>query len=104
MERLKVNDVVEVISGDSKGKQGRVLKFTKDKARAFVEKVNIAKRHTKASQKNPSGGITEKELSIHVSNLMMVDPKTKKPGRVGVKLLKDGKLVRIIKKTGTELK
>lgn len=104
MERLKVNDIVEVIAGNHKGSQGRILKFNGEKSRAFVEKVALVKRHTKPTQKNPTGGIVEKEASVNVSNLMLVDPTTKKPGRVGIKLLKDGSKVRVFKKTGAELK
>jgi large subunit ribosomal protein L24 len=104
MERLKQNDIVEVISGESKGKQGKLIRFSSDKARAFVEKINMIKRHTKASQKNPTGGIVEKEGSIHVSNLMYVDPQTKKPTKIGFKILKDNKRVRIAKESGSELK
>ena len=103
MQRLKINDIVEVIAGNSKGKQGKILRFNKDRSRAFVEKVALVKRHSKPSQANPAGGIVEKENSIHVSNLMLVDPKTKKPGRIGIKELKDGKRARVFKKTGSEL-
>lgn len=104
MERLRVNDIVEVISGNHKGSQGKLLRFRKDKERAFVEKIAMVKRHTKPSQTNPSGGIIEKESSIHVSNLMVVDPATKKPGRIGIKTGKDGAKVRVFKKSGNELK
>ena len=104
MQRLKVSDVVEVIAGNNKGKQGKVLKFNEDRTRAYVEKVALVKKHTKPSQANPAGGIVEKEGSVHVSNLMLVDPKTKKPGRIGIKTLKDGKKVRAFKKSGNELK
>lgn len=103
MNRLKVNDIVEVISGNHKGNQGKLLRFNGDKSRAFIEKVAMVKRHTKPTQTNPAGGIVEKEASIHVSNLMLVDPKGKKPGRIGIKVAKDGKKTRYFKKTGTEL-
>ena len=103
MQRLKVNDIVEVISGNHKGNQGKLLRFNKSKDRAYIEKVAMIKRHTKPSQKNPAGGIVEKEASIHVSNLMLVDPSSKKPGKIGIKILKDNKKVRVFKKTGTEL-
>ncbi len=103
MNRIKVGDIIEVISGNSKGRQGKILRFNKDKTRAYIEKVAMVKKHTKPSQKNPSGGIVEKEASINISNLMLVDPSNKKPGRTGVKTLADGKKVRVFKKTGTEL-
>jgi large subunit ribosomal protein L24 len=104
MEKIKMGDIVEVIAGNHKGRQGKILRFNKDRSRAYVEKVAMIKRHSKASQANPAGGIVEKENSINVSNLMLVDPKTKKPGRVNIKTLNDGKKVRVFKKTGTELK
>lgn len=104
MQRLKVNDVVEVIAGNSKGKQGKILRFNDDRSRAYVEKLAMVKKHTKPSQANPKGGIIEKESSIHISNLLPVDPKSKKPGRIAIKTLKDGKKVRVFKKTGNELK
>lgn len=104
MNRIKKNDIVEVISGEHKGKQGKILRFTSDHARAFVEKVNMVKRHTKATQKNPTGGIVDKEAPIHMSNLMVVDPEKKKPTKISIKFLKDNKRVRVCKETGTELK
>ncbi|MBU0505555.1 MAG: 50S ribosomal protein L24 [bacterium] len=104
MERLRKDDIVEVISGVNRGKQGKILKFNTERTRAYVEKVAMVKKHSKATQKNPAGGIIEKEASLHVSNLMLVDPGTKKPAKTGVKALKDGKKVRYFKKTGTELK
>ena len=102
MERLKLSDIVEVIAGNHKGKQGKILKFNPDRSRAFVEKVAIVKKHTKATQGNPSGGITEKEGSVNVSNLMLVDPKTKKPGRIGYRI-EGKKKIRFFKKTGSTL-
>lgn len=104
MQRLKTGDIVEVIAGNHKGSQGKLLRFNKFKDRAFVEKVAMVKKHTKPTQANPTGGIVEKEASIHVSNLMLVDPDNKKPGRVGIKTLSDDKKIRYFKKTGTELK
>lgn len=107
MQRLKINDIVEVISGNHTGSQGRILRFRKDNERAYVEKVSLVKKHTKPSQKNPAGGIVEIESSIHVSNLMLVDPSNKKAGKVHIKIIKDGsktKKMRVFKETGTELK
>ncbi len=85
---------VLVITGKDKGKIARVMKVLPDKNRALVEKVNLVKRHTKPSQKNRQGGIVEKEASIHLSNLMLVDPKTGKRTRVGFRV-EDGKTVRV---------
>jgi len=104
MQRLKVKDIVEVISGNHKGNQGKVLRFNSDKTRAFVEKVAMVKRHSKASQQNPQGGIVEKESSVAISNIMLVDPSNKMPGKIGIKTNKGGDKVRFFKKTGTELK
>lgn len=102
MERLKTGDIIEVISGNHKGKQGKILRFNKDRSRAFVEKVAIVKRHSKPTQANPNGGIVEKEGSVNVSNLMLVDPKTKKPARIHYRM--DGKKkVRYFKETGSTL-
>jgi len=92
------NDTVEIISGEDKGKRGKILKTFPDKNRIIVEKVNFIKRHTKPTQKNPQGGILEKEGPIHVSNVMVVCPKCGKPTRLGHKRLADGTKERICKK------
>lgn len=81
---IKKGDQVKVISGNHKGKQGQVLEIVGSKDRALVESVNIVKRHTKPSAQFPEGGIIEKEGSIHISNLMLVDAKTGNPSK-GVK-------------------
>ncbi len=101
MLRLKKNDNVKVIAGNYKGKTGRVVKLLHDKNRAFVEGINIAKKHMRPSQDSPQGGIVEKELSINLSNLMLVHKG--KPVKVGYKLLKDGKKVRINRKNGDQI-
>lgn len=89
------NDTVFVISGNYKGKKGKVLKVFPKQQRVIVEGVNFIKKHTKASQKSQQGGIVEKEAPIHVSNLMVVCPKCNTPTRLGRKILKDGKRVRV---------
>ena len=98
------NDTVKILSGKYSGKTGKVLKVFPDQNRLIVEGVNIIKKHTKPSQKNPQGGIVEKEASIHVSNVMVIDPKTNEPTRVGYKFLEDGTKVRISKKSGEMLR
>jgi large subunit ribosomal protein L24 len=98
--KIKKGDTVMVISGNSKGKSGRVLDVLKEKNRAIVEGVNIIKKHSKPTQQNPDGGIIKKEAPIHLSNLMLVDPKTSEPTRVGRKFNDKDKLVRYSKKTG----
>jgi large subunit ribosomal protein L24 len=89
------NDTVLVISGNYKGKKGKVLKVFPKENRVIVEGVNFIKRHTKPSQKNQQGGIVEKEAPINVSNLLVVCPKCDTPTRLGRKVLNDGKRVRI---------
>jgi large subunit ribosomal protein L24 len=101
---IKKGDTVMVIAGDDLGSKGRVLEIIRKSNRAIVEGVNVIKKHTKPNAKHPQGGIVEKELSIHISNLMLVDPKTGKPTRIGRKLNDKGKLVRYSKKTGEEIK
>jgi len=98
--KLRKGDTVMVISGDSKGKTGRVLEIIREKNKALVEGVNIISRHTKPNQKNPDGGIIKKEAPINISNLMLVDPKTNQPTRVGRKLNEKNVLVRYSKKSG----
>jgi large subunit ribosomal protein L24 len=94
------NDTVKILTGKYKGKIGKVLKVFPKENRIIVEGVNIIKRHTKPSQKNQQGGIVEKEGSINVSNVIIIDPKTNEPTRVGYKYLEDGSKVRISRKTG----
>ena len=87
--KIRKNDNVMVISGNARGKTGKVLKVYPDRQRIIVEGVNIMKRHTRPSQKNPQGGIVQKEATIHVSNVMLIDPKTNEVTRVGTKVVKD---------------
>ena len=89
------NDTVLVVSGNEKGKQGRVLKTFPKTKRVIVEGVKLIKRHTKPSQKNPQGGIIEKESAVHVSNVMVVCPKCGNVIRVKHKLLESGKSMRV---------
>lgn len=95
---LKKNDTVQVISGEYKGKTGRIIKMFRDKNKAIVENINVVKKHTKPNQKNQQGGIIEKEAAIDLSNLMLVCPKSGKPTRVGVSILENGERVRFSKK------
>ena len=87
--RIHKNDMVKVISGNARGKTGKVLKVFPEKERVIVEGVNIFKRHARPSQKNPQGGIVQREGTIHVSNVMLLDPKTNEVTRVGSKVIKD---------------
>ena len=85
---IRKNDNVVIISGNAKGKTGKVLKVYPEKSRVIVEGVNIMKRHSRPNQRNPQGGIVQREATIHVSNVMLLDPKTSKPTRVGTKVVK----------------
>ncbi|GAB4130102.1 MAG: 50S ribosomal protein L24 [Raineya sp.] len=96
---VKTGDTVLVIAGNEKGKKGKILKMLTEKQRAIVEGLNIVKKHVKPSAQNPQGGIVEKEAGIHISNLMLIDPKTGEPTRIGRKLNEKGKLQRYSKKT-----
>ena len=87
--RIHKNDTVKVIAGNARGKTGKVLKVFTDRGRIIVEGVNIIKRHSRPSQKNPQGGIVQRETTIHVSNVMLLDPKTNEVTRVGSKVIKD---------------
>jgi len=102
--KIKKGDLVKVIAGNSKGVQGKVVQVLVDANRAIVEGANIVKKHTKPSAANPNGGIIEKEAGIHISNLALIDPKTGTPTRVGRKVNEDGKIVRVAKKSGEEIK
>ena len=98
---IRRNDNVIVTTGKDSGKRGRVLKVLPLKNRLIVEGINIIKRHTKPNpQKNIKGGIVEREAAIHASNVMLVDPDTNEPTRIGSKTLPDGTRVRIGRKSG----
>ena len=101
---IKKGDTVYVNSGEDKGKTGKVLKVLVEKDRAIVEGVNMVSKSTKPSAKNPQGGIVKQEAPIHISNLNVVDPKTGEATRIGRKVGADGKLVRVSKKSGEEIK
>ncbi len=98
--KIKKGDLVLVISGNSRGKQGRIIEILVDSQRAIVEGINMVSRHTKPNASSPNGGIVKKEASIHMSNIKLIDPRSGKPTRVGRKLDANGKLVRYAKVTG----
>ena len=97
---IRKGDEVIVLAGDDKGRKGKVLKVLVAKQRALVEGVNIVSKSMKPSAKNPQGGIVKQEAPIHVSNLSLIDPKSGKATRVGMKKTDDGKKVRVAKKSG----
>ncbi|MDX9725437.1 MAG: 50S ribosomal protein L24 [Bacteroidales bacterium] len=101
---IRKGDTVIVVTGESKGQKGRVLEVDRDKERAIVEGVNTVSKHTKPNAKSPQGGIIKKEAPIHISNLMIVDPASGKPTRIGRRLNDKDKLVRYSKKSGEEIK
>jgi large subunit ribosomal protein L24 len=98
--RLRKGDKVEVISGAQKGRRGEILRMVVKADRAVVQGVALAKRHIKPKGMGEPGGIKEIEAAIHVSNLMLVDPKTDKPTKVGFRVLDDGRKVRVARATG----
>lgn len=102
--RIKKGDTVYVRSGEDRGKTGRVLEVQRTKQRAVVEGINIVSKATKPSAKHPQGGIIKMEAPVHISNLSLIDPKTGKPTRVGVRVNDKGIKVRYAKKSGEEIK
>jgi large subunit ribosomal protein L24 len=94
---IKKGDMVKVLAGEDRTKQGRVLEVDRDRMIAIVEGLNINKKHSKPTTANPQGGIVDKEGPIHISNLMLIDAKTGEAGRVGRRLNKEGKLERYVK-------
>lgn len=101
--RIKKGDKVKVITGAYKGTIGEVTKAFPKEDKVIVEGVNMVKKHLRPTQQNPDGGIVEKEAKIHVSNVMLYDEKAKQASRVKYEM-KDGKKVRVYKKSGTEVK
>lgn len=96
--KIKTGDNVVILAGEHKGSEGKVMRVFPDKNRAIVEGVNLVSKHEKPSTQNPQGGIVQKEASIHISNLSLIDPKSGKPTRVGYRF-EDGKKVRFSKKS-----
>jgi large subunit ribosomal protein L24 len=100
--KIKSGDIVRVIAGDHKGTEGKVLRVDREKNKAIVEGANMVSKHTKPSAKNPQGGIVKKEAPIHISNLSLIDPKSKEATKVGMKIEGDKK-VRFSKKSNQVL-
>ena len=101
---IKKGDTVYVLAGEDKGRQGRVLSVQAAKNRAIVEGINIVSKSTKPSAKHPQGGIVKMEAPINISNLALIDPKSGKPTRVGIRVNEKGEKVRYSKKSGEEIK
>ena len=98
--RIRKGDTVAVIAGSDKGKRGEVLRVLPKDGRAVVKGVNIAKKHTKPQGMGQPGGIVEQEATIHLSNIMLIDPTTDKPTRVGFRVLEDRRKVRVSRPGG----
>ena len=101
---IKKGDTVQVLAGEDRSKQGRVLSVDAVKQRAIVEGVNMVTKHTKPNAKHPQGGRIQMEAPIHLSNLALLDPKSGKPTRVGYRVDENGKKVRIAEKSGEVIK
>ena len=103
--KIRRDDEVVVISGKDRGKSGKVLRVDPKNQRVFVEGLNIIKRHQRPSALNPNAqaGVIEREGPIHVSNVALIDPKDKKPTRVGTTVTSDGKRARVAKRSGTQI-
>jgi large subunit ribosomal protein L24 len=103
-QKIKKGDTVLVIAGKDRGTRAKVLRVLPKRGRAIVERVNLMKKHTRPNpQKQVQGGILETEAPIQLSNLMLIDPETDKPSRVGFKRLEDGRTVRVAKVSGATL-
>jgi len=105
MAKIRTDDQVIVISGKDKGKTGKVIRVEPQKDRVYVEGLNMVKRHQRPMPGRPNMqvGVIEREGPIHVSNIAIVDPKDKKPTRVGVRRREDGGRMRVTKRSGSEL-
>ena len=101
--KIRKGDTVQVITGDDKGRTGRVLSVDEKKMRVVVEKINMVKRHTKARRQGTQSGIIEKEAPIHVSNVLLYDAKAHAGARVGIRVLPDGTHERVSRKSGETL-
>lgn len=101
---IKVNDVVQVIAGDDKGKRGKVVSIDRENNKVVVQGVNLVYRHMKPSRRNQQGGRLSKEMAVSISNVALIDPSTNKPTRVGVRYLADGTKEVYAKKSGTTIR
>jgi large subunit ribosomal protein L24 len=100
---VRKGDTVMVVAGKERGKKGKVLRVIPEKGRVVVERLNLIKKHQKPTQKVRQGGIIEREGSIHLSNVMLIEPHSDKPTRVAMKALSDGKKVRVARRSGEML-
>jgi large subunit ribosomal protein L24 len=98
--RFKKNDKVKIITGKDKGKVSEIVNFIPKSNKVVLNGLNLVKRHTKPNKLNPEGGIVQKEMPIHISNIMHIDPKTNSAAKIGFKFLDKGKKVRSSKRSG----
>jgi large subunit ribosomal protein L24 len=103
MQRIKTGDEVVIIAGKNKGSHGKVLKVIPEDERVVVQGVNIVTKHVKPSRENPQGGIQKREAPIHLSNVMLADPKSGDPTRVRFQTLESGTKVRVAVKSGEQI-
>ena len=103
--KLRTDDEVIVISGKDKGKTGKIIRVDRSRGRVYVEGINIVKRHQRPSPGNPNApvGVIEREGPVHVSNVALLDPKDRKPTRVGTRRTEEGARMRVTKRSGTEI-
>ena len=101
--KIRKGDMVQVISGDSRGKTGRVLAVDEERQRVTVERINMVKRHTKARKAGAQSGIIEKEAPLHLSNVLLYDSKAQRGTRIGMRTMPDGKRERVSKASGESL-
>ena len=101
---IRVNDIVEVITGDDKGKRGKVLRVNRANNKVTVHGINLVYRHLKPSRNNPQGGRLSKEMPMSVANVMLIDPTTNQPTRVGMRYTADGTKELYAKKSGTMIR
>jgi large subunit ribosomal protein L24 len=103
--KLRTDDEVIVISGKDKGKTGKILRVDRSKDRVYVEGINIVKRHQRPNPARPNApvGVIEREGPVHVSNVALLDPKDRKPTRVGTRRTEEGSRMRVTKRSGTEI-
>ncbi|MBO5455126.1 MAG: 50S ribosomal protein L24 [Muribaculaceae bacterium] len=101
---IKKGDIVYVLAGEDRGKEGRVLKVLREKQRAIVEGINMVTKATKPNAQHPQGGLIKMEAPIHISNIALIDPKSGKPTRISCRRDEKGNVIRIAKKSGEEIK
>lgn len=101
--RIKKGDLVEVIAGKERGKRGTVLQVDRERHRVLVEGVNFMYRHTRPTQQGPQGGIIQREAFLHASNVMVIDPESDRPTRIGIRVETDGRRTRIARRSGRPL-